>query len=251
MLTSVGTIVGSRNPNVWAGMACFGTPKCGGVFLAGSISWTGILSHNNDENNLSRITENDRRRLVDPQPVGRPADSSRGLASTHRASRKDLAPDPSAFESSEWQTGPVSRVTRHGRAAWLHARTPRHLTGLTPGLRHQGPRHQSASLPVAMAESVVRDHVKLVRGEWSRCDNLVALSGLRPGSPASLQPDARTSPILYCAARNRTTRSTTSTSPGRMNLELLQPLEYLGLRSLRNAATRSVTYGQDTVQRRR
>jgi N,N-dimethylformamidase len=50
--------------NVRADMTYFETPKGGAVFSVGSISWAGSLSHNNYQNNVSRITENVLRKFL-------------------------------------------------------------------------------------------------------------------------------------------------------------------------------------------
>ncbi len=39
-------------------MVYFKTPHNGGVFSVGSMAWCGSLSHNNYDNNVSRITKN-------------------------------------------------------------------------------------------------------------------------------------------------------------------------------------------------
>ena len=39
-------------------MVYFETPNDGAVFSVGSINWQGSLSHNDYDNNVSRITEN-------------------------------------------------------------------------------------------------------------------------------------------------------------------------------------------------
>lgn len=49
---------GTDNPNLRADMVFFETPNDGGVFSVGSINWFGSLSHNNYDNNVSRITDN-------------------------------------------------------------------------------------------------------------------------------------------------------------------------------------------------
>ncbi len=48
------------NPSatVYADMTYFETPNHGAVFSVGSICWCGSLSHNNYDNNVSRVTEN-------------------------------------------------------------------------------------------------------------------------------------------------------------------------------------------------
>ena len=49
---------GSVNPLVRADMVYFECPEGGAVFSVGSIAWCGSLSHNNYNNNVSRITVN-------------------------------------------------------------------------------------------------------------------------------------------------------------------------------------------------
>ena len=55
---------GSKSPLVRGDMVYFETPKDGAVFSVGSITWCGSLSHNNYDNNVSRITENVLRKFV-------------------------------------------------------------------------------------------------------------------------------------------------------------------------------------------
>ncbi len=49
---------GTENPQVRADMIYYKTPKDGALFAPGSLSWCGSLSHNNYNNNCSRILEN-------------------------------------------------------------------------------------------------------------------------------------------------------------------------------------------------
>ena len=49
---------GSEHPLVKADLVYFEGPEGGGVFSVGSIAWCGSLSHNEYENNVSRITKN-------------------------------------------------------------------------------------------------------------------------------------------------------------------------------------------------
>jgi N,N-dimethylformamidase len=49
---------GTDNPNLRADMMFFETDNGGAVFSIGSINWLGSLSHNNYDNNVSRITDN-------------------------------------------------------------------------------------------------------------------------------------------------------------------------------------------------
>ena len=61
---------GTVNPLVRADMVYFDGPKGGAVFSVGSISWCGSLSHNDYDNNVSRITGNvlGRFSCADPLP---------------------------------------------------------------------------------------------------------------------------------------------------------------------------------------
>ena len=52
------TGTGETNPKIRADMVYFKTPGNGGVFSVGSMAWCGSLSHNNYNNNVSRITKN-------------------------------------------------------------------------------------------------------------------------------------------------------------------------------------------------
>ena len=49
-------------------MVFFEGPKGGAVFSTGSIAWCGSLSHNDYDNNVSRITENVLRRFDSCEP---------------------------------------------------------------------------------------------------------------------------------------------------------------------------------------
>ncbi|MBX6321004.1 MAG: N,N-dimethylformamidase, partial [Rhodospirillaceae bacterium] len=57
-----------ENPAVRADMVFFETPNGGAVWSTGSIAWSGSLSHNGYDNNVSRITANVVRRFIDPTP---------------------------------------------------------------------------------------------------------------------------------------------------------------------------------------
>jgi N,N-dimethylformamidase len=61
-------ITGETCPLVRCDMVFYETPKGGAVFSMSSIAWAGALSHNDYENNVSRITENVLRRFIDPRP---------------------------------------------------------------------------------------------------------------------------------------------------------------------------------------
>jgi len=60
---------GTQDPGVRADMVYFTTRNGGGVFTSGSIAWCGSLSHNNYENNVSRITANVLARFMDDEPL--------------------------------------------------------------------------------------------------------------------------------------------------------------------------------------
>ncbi len=60
----------SVNPNVYGDLVFFETPGGGAVFSFGSMAWCGGLSHNDYDNNVSRITENVIARFIDPEPFG-------------------------------------------------------------------------------------------------------------------------------------------------------------------------------------
>src|SRR5262249_54133555 len=53
-----------QHPLVKSDIVYFETPNDGAVFSAGAITWCGGLSHNNYDNNVSRITENVLRRFM-------------------------------------------------------------------------------------------------------------------------------------------------------------------------------------------
>ena len=60
---------GTVNPMVKGDMVYFEGPKGGGVFSVGSITWCGSLSHNDYDNNVSRITDNVLRRFSSENPI--------------------------------------------------------------------------------------------------------------------------------------------------------------------------------------
>lgn len=60
---------GTENDWVRADMAFFETPNGGGVFSTSSIAWAGSLSHNDYDNNVSKITGNVLDRFIDPKPL--------------------------------------------------------------------------------------------------------------------------------------------------------------------------------------
>lgn len=61
-------IGGDQNTRVRADLAFGETPSGGALFATGSIAWCGSLSHNNYDNNVSRITENVLRRFMQDEP---------------------------------------------------------------------------------------------------------------------------------------------------------------------------------------
>lgn len=62
-------LTGEQNARVRADMTLFPTANGGAVFTTGSIAWVCSLSHNEYENNVSRITGNVLRRFMDPAPL--------------------------------------------------------------------------------------------------------------------------------------------------------------------------------------
>ena len=60
---------GSVSPRVRSEMAFFETPNGGAVFSVGSISYCGSLSHNNYDNDVSRLTGNVLRRFMSDEPI--------------------------------------------------------------------------------------------------------------------------------------------------------------------------------------
>jgi N,N-dimethylformamidase len=60
---------GTENPMVRADMIFYKTPNDGALFAPGSLSWCGSLSHNNYNNNVSRITENAIRGFLKEGPL--------------------------------------------------------------------------------------------------------------------------------------------------------------------------------------
>jgi N,N-dimethylformamidase len=59
---------GDQNDRVRADLAFAETASGGAVFATSSIAWCGSLSHNNYDNNVSRITWNVLKRFSDPTP---------------------------------------------------------------------------------------------------------------------------------------------------------------------------------------
>ncbi len=59
---------GTENAMVRADLVFFETSAGGAVFSTGSIAWAGSLSHNNYDNNVSKITTNVLDRFLDPTP---------------------------------------------------------------------------------------------------------------------------------------------------------------------------------------
>ena len=62
------TAAGGANPAVRADMVFYEGSSGGAVFSVGSIAWSGSLSHDGYDNNVSRITRNVLRRFLDRTP---------------------------------------------------------------------------------------------------------------------------------------------------------------------------------------
>jgi N,N-dimethylformamidase len=62
-------IMGDQNAQVRADLVYFPTANGGGVFSTGSIAWVCALSHNNYDNNISRLAGNVLRRFLDERPL--------------------------------------------------------------------------------------------------------------------------------------------------------------------------------------
>jgi N,N-dimethylformamidase len=76
---------GTQNPRVRADIVYFPTPMGGGVWSASSIAFCGSLSHNNYDNNVSRLMSNVLNRFLSDEPAplaagsaGQPASSAAG-----------------------------------------------------------------------------------------------------------------------------------------------------------------------------
>jgi N,N-dimethylformamidase len=59
-----GGLIKGQISTIHADMVYFETPNNGAVFSVGSISWSGSLSHNRYDNNVSRVTENVLRQFI-------------------------------------------------------------------------------------------------------------------------------------------------------------------------------------------
>jgi N,N-dimethylformamidase len=64
--------IGTANPRIRADITFFETPGGGAVFSFSSIAWAGSLSHNNYDNNVSRLTGNVLRRFAQDGPYSPP-----------------------------------------------------------------------------------------------------------------------------------------------------------------------------------
>ena len=65
LLTHVTTVTGERpQPLIRADIVYFETTASGAVFSVGSITFCGSLSHNDYQNNISRMLENVLRRFL-------------------------------------------------------------------------------------------------------------------------------------------------------------------------------------------
>lgn len=68
LLVTLPGLGGTENELVRADMVFFEAPNGGAVWSSSSIAWAGSLSHNNYDNNVSRITGNVLKRFLDPAP---------------------------------------------------------------------------------------------------------------------------------------------------------------------------------------
>ncbi len=68
MSITVPTVTAPVEARIQADMVFFETAGGGAVFNVGSIAWPGSLSHNDYDNNVSRLTGNVLRRFVDVTP---------------------------------------------------------------------------------------------------------------------------------------------------------------------------------------
>jgi N,N-dimethylformamidase len=65
-------LTGSQSPLVTSDLVFFETPSGGAVFSTGSIAYSGSLSHNDYDNNVSKLTENVLNRFNSPEPFAFP-----------------------------------------------------------------------------------------------------------------------------------------------------------------------------------
>jgi N,N-dimethylformamidase len=72
ILINYPAVSGTQNPMVRGDLVFFETPSGGAVFSASSIAWCGSLSHNNYDNNVSRLMDNVLRRFADTKPFEMP-----------------------------------------------------------------------------------------------------------------------------------------------------------------------------------
>ena len=71
LLVTTPGLGGTENELVRADMVFYETPGGGAVWSSSSIAWAGSLSHNQYDNNVSRITHNVLERFLDPEPFVR------------------------------------------------------------------------------------------------------------------------------------------------------------------------------------
>ena len=71
LLVTTPGLGGTENELVRADMVFYETPNGGAVWSSSSIAWAGSLSHNQYDNNVSRITHNVLERFLDPAPFVR------------------------------------------------------------------------------------------------------------------------------------------------------------------------------------
>lgn len=81
MSITVPTVTAPVEARIQADMLFFETAGGGAVFNTGSIAWAGSLSHDNYNNNVSRLTANVLRRFIDPRPFPDSAEPSEGSKS--------------------------------------------------------------------------------------------------------------------------------------------------------------------------
>ncbi len=71
ILVTIPGLGGTENELVRADMVFYETPHGGGVWSSGSIAWAGSLSHNDYDNNVSRLTQNVLNRFLDPKSLAK------------------------------------------------------------------------------------------------------------------------------------------------------------------------------------
>ena len=105
---------GTENVLVYADMAYLEYPNGGAVFSTSSIAWSGSLSYNDYDNDVSRITENVLRRFAADEPIPWPTGS---VGARDRPARV-----------AGWRTIGRSSIGRWISAAASPSATPAHHT---------------------------------------------------------------------------------------------------------------------------